>query len=123
MGHGKRVCDGDADLEDFAHGQGAFAKALRQRLAFEKLHDQKIDSVLRTDVVELADGRMVERGNGAGLAFEALLQLGRSRKMTGEDFYCDLAIEACVESGVDLAHSACAEGGADFVGAELCAGG
>src|SRR5208282_562757 len=123
MGHGERVCDGNADLEDIAHRQGAFAEPICQSLALEKLHDQKINSILRTDVVELADREMIERGNGAGLALEALLQFGRGREMSRENFDGDLAIETGVESGIHLAHSPRAEGRTDFIGAELCAGG
>ena len=49
-------------------------KALVERLAFDKLHHQ----VVRPDVVELADMRMIERGDGAG-SLESLVRPGSGR--------------------------------------------
>jgi hypothetical protein len=40
------------------------AQALGKRLSVEELHDQEFGTVLRADVVEMADLRMVERRNG-----------------------------------------------------------
>ena len=39
-----------------------------RRLPLDQLHDQ----VIRSDVVELADVRMIQRGDGAGFDFESI---------------------------------------------------
>jgi hypothetical protein len=43
----------------------------RNRRAFDKLHDKMIG----TDVVELADVRVIQRRNGAGFPVEAFAEL------------------------------------------------
>ena len=45
-----------------------------QRLAFEILHHQEVDTVLLADVVQRADVRMVQLRDGARFAIEALAQ-------------------------------------------------
>ncbi len=50
--------------------QGPAPQAGGQRLALEVLHDQEVDAVLRADVVENADVRVGERGNGARFLLE-----------------------------------------------------
>ena len=54
-----------------------------QRLAFQVLHHQEVDAVLVADVVQRADVRMVQRGDGLRFALEALLHLGVLRKCGG----------------------------------------
>ena len=50
-------------------------EAVGQRLAFEVLHDQKIGTVLMTDVVERADVRMAQAGYGFGFPVEAFARM------------------------------------------------
>ena len=52
-------------------GSGPFVEPLGQRLALEQLHDEKVGRAVAADVVERADVRMVERGDGPRLALEA----------------------------------------------------
>ena len=75
------------------------------------------------DVVERADVRVVQRGDGAGLALEPLLQVRIGRDMLGQHLDGDGAVQAGVGGLVDLTHAAGAEGGVDLVGAEGGAGG
>ena len=70
------------------------------------------------DVEERADVRVVQRGDGAGLALEPLLQIGIGGDVLGEDPDGDGAIQAGVAGLIDLPHPARAEGGLDLVGAE-----
>src|SRR5450432_4796743 len=77
-----------------------------------ELHHQ----VIGADIVNLADVGMVQRGDGAGLAFEAVGE-GGLRKLDG-----DRAVETRVAGLPHLAHAARAEGREQFVGSELFTG-
>jgi hypothetical protein len=78
-------------------------------------------TVLRADVVEMADVRMIQRGNGAGFALKALLEFGIVGEMSGENLDGDSAIEARVFRPVDFSHTAGAERGLNFVRPEFSA--
>ena len=110
-------------FSEFRERQRAPAQAVGKRLAVEELHDQEVGAVLRADVVEMADVRMIQRGNGAGFALETLLEFGIGGEMSGENLDGNGAIEARVFRAVDLAHAAGAERGLNFVGTEFCARG
>src|SRR5580692_3394825 len=80
-------------------------------LAFDVLHDK----VVGTDVVNLANVRMIQRCDGAGLAAKPLTEF------FGRDFDGHNAAEARVVGFPYFAHSAGAYGGEDFVRAEFVA--
>ena len=80
--------------------------------AVHELHDQ----VVRPDVVELADVRAVERGNGLGFAIEAL------RELLLADLDRDDPIEPRVLRAIHVAHGAGSDGGENLVGTEAVAG-
>jgi len=82
-------------------------------LALDVFHHQ----VVRTDVVDLADVRMIQLGDGFGFAFKAFAEGGLG------DFDGYDAVQARIAGAVDLAHAARADGGEDFVGAEFVAWG
>lgn len=48
------------------------AEAVRKRLAFQILHDQKVGFILLTDVVRMANVGMTQRRDGSRLAIEPL---------------------------------------------------
>ena len=103
--HGQRFGDGDPDLQNFVQRQRSSTEALRESFPFQKLHHQIVIAVLRTDVVKVADMRMVERGNGPSFAFHALLQFRRRRKMGSENLNGDGSIQAGVPGAIYLAHA------------------
>ena len=80
----------------------------RQRAAVEELHDQ----VVRPDVVQLADVRMIQRRDGARFALEAVAEFG------GRLLDRDEAIEPRVARFVHLAHPAGTERARDFIRTE-----
>jgi hypothetical protein len=84
-----------------------------ERLAFHQFHHQ----VVRPDVIELANVGMVQGGDGAGLAFEAI----------GEPLRCDFDRHHAVQPGVaglpDFTHAAGADRRQDLVGAQPSSGG
>ena len=83
-----------------------FRQALRQRLAFDVLHPQEIRVVLMTDVVERANGRMIQTGNRARFAIKAFAQSGAIGKMIRQNLYGDDTVETRVAGFVYLAHPA-----------------
>ena len=76
----------------------------------QKLHHQIIGSILRTDVIEMANVRMVQGGNGPGLALHALFQLRRRRKMRSQNFHRHGAVKARFKSAINFSHAARAQG-------------
>jgi len=76
-----------------------------QLLAFDVLHDD----VVRTDVIDLADVGMVQRGDSAGLSLEALGEFF-ARNFDGDD-----PVEPRVPRPVHLAHATCSDGRNDLV--------
>ncbi len=64
--------DLDGDAEGFFDGQRSFAEACFEGFSFEMLHDEEVDGVFAADVVEGADVRVIEAGDGSGFALEAL---------------------------------------------------
>ena len=77
---------------------------------------RKSMSVLMAGVVERADVRMIQAGDGLCFALEALAQFGAARKMRGQNLNSDDAVEARVAGFVHLAHAARTDCGEDFIG-------
>ena len=109
-------------LERLIERQRALLQPLGQRVAVQELHDQEVDAVLVPNVEEGANVRVVQAGDGLGLALEPLLEIGVRGDVPGEDFDGDGAVQTGVSRFVDFAHAARAEGGFDLVGAECGTG-
>ena len=60
-------------LQPLLQRQRSFLQTLRQRLSFYALHHQIVDAVLRAHVVQSADVRMIQAGNGLRFTLESLL--------------------------------------------------
>ena len=63
-------------------------QALRQRLTFQIFHDQELLVVVFTNIVERADVRMIQAGNGLRFAFESLLAHRIIGHFFRQDFDC-----------------------------------
>ena len=72
--------------------KGAAHEALLKRLALNVLHDQEIDAILMTDVMQSADIGMRQLRNGARFALQPLSQRRIRRKTRRKDFDSDRAI-------------------------------
>ncbi len=81
--------------------------------AFDVLHDD----VVGTDVVNLADIRMIQSGDGAGLALKSFAELFEGR-FDGDD-----TVQARVASFPYFTHATGTDGREDFVRAEFVASG
>ena len=99
----------DGDAEGFFDGQRPFAEACFEGFPFEVFHDEEVGGVFAPDVVEGADMGVIETGDGAGFALEALGEADAA------NFDGDGSFEAGVAGFVDFAHASCAEHGDDFV--------
>ena len=118
----ERVRDFDAEAEDLGERQRAARETCRQRLALEQFEHQIVDVVLAADVVQAADVRVVERGDGFGLAGEARAELGVGRQLRRENLHRDRAVQARVARPIHLAHAPGADERNHFIRAEPCAG-
>jgi len=115
VGFFEGVRDFDGDFYGFISGERLVCEASVERLAFEVLHDEEVDSILRADVVKDADVRMLQAGNGFGFAIETGAEFSVGAEMRRENFDGNDALEASIAGFVDLAHAAGADGGLDFV--------
>ena len=78
VGFVERVRNLEAVLQELGSGKRALFESGRQRLPFEIFHHQIINSVLVAYVVERADVRMIQAGNGASFAIESLAHFRRA---------------------------------------------
>ncbi len=78
---GERDCVGERGRvpQRVGHRQRALQQPIGQRFALEILHDEELHVFLEPHVVERADVRMVQRGDRAHLALEALAALSGMR--------------------------------------------
>ncbi len=103
------VCDLRRQADGFGERDRAFLDALGEGRTLHQLHDQ----VVRSDVVQLTDVGMVQRGDGPRLAFETLAET-----LSG-DLEGHIAAKAGIAGAIDFTHAARADGRHDFVRAEF----
>jgi hypothetical protein len=111
----QRVGNLDGELQYLLYRQRTFLQPLRQRLAFQILHYEEINSVLMADVVEDADVWMIQAGDGLCFALKSLAQLGTIGKMRRQNFDGNNAIQTRIPGFINLAYSARTNSGKDFV--------
>jgi hypothetical protein len=73
------------------------------------------DQIIRSDIINLANIGMIQRGNGFRFALETLAEL------RGADFDRDDPVQAGIPSLIDLAHAAGADGLQDLIRTEFSA--
>jgi hypothetical protein len=98
------------DLGGQAHGLIDSLRSLK-RTAINVFEHQ----VVRADVVNLADVRMIDRGDGAGFPHEARA-MSFVQALDSDD-----TVEPRIAGLPDLTHAACTNGREDFVGTEFVA--
>jgi len=118
----ERVGDLRAVAEDVAQRQRAAPESVRERLSFEELEDEIGLPCLRlADVVQAADVRMLELGDGLRLALEAQTELRVVRELGGEHLDGHRALETRVARLPHLTHAARTNARDDLVRAEPAA--
>ena len=118
---GERIGNLNRVAQDLVQGQCAASDPLGQRFALEILHDDELDAVLLTDVIQGTDVRMIDLGDGARLAGKALGPGGRARAGR-QHLERHGAIEARIAGAIHLPHSAGAKRAGDFISAQTGAG-
>ena len=124
---GVRGVERVGDLGDHARGARGVEPALApedpvQVRARHVAHDEVEVAVLLAGRVDRDDVRMVDRRGEAGLALEALPQLGVRRAVGGDELERDRAAEPQLGRTVDHAHAAGAEDLLDAAARELGSG-
>ncbi len=110
--------EGVADLGDdgqgLAGGEAAAVDEVAQGDAVHELHEQIKIAAGLAEVVDGDDVRVVEAGQGLGLAGEALGEGGVGAALGGEELEGDEAAEGFLAGLVNHAHAAAAEAGKDL---------
>jgi hypothetical protein len=120
VGGVQRLADAGQDLGRFGRGQGAGADAPHQRSAAHVAHHQERLAVLLAEIVDRDDRRVLERGDGAGLALEAGAERGIVEQFARQDLDRHFAVEVRVVAEVDGGHAAASDLVAgDFFGDRL----
>ena len=118
----ERLGDLRGEHERVVEGQPPARQARVERLAGQQLHDEIRRVALDAHVVQHADVRMLEPGNQARLALEALAGSRIAHGLGAEHLERHGAAQAGVGGAIHLPHAAFAQGRDDFVGAESGAG-
>ena len=122
MDVGEAVGDLTGDVDRLVDRKVAAGHAVGQRFAFEMLHDEVIEASIVADVVDAADVRVLQTGDGFRLAIELLAHLGADASDGNHDLDRDRSIEAVIVCAIHLTHAARAEQFHDFVRPETGAG-
>ena len=94
-------------------GSGTFFETSLECVAVKVFHYEEIYAVLCADIVEVANMRMVQRGDGPDFALEALTRAGL------EDLDGDGAVETGVAAFVDFPHASSANRREDLIGPQF----
>ncbi len=119
----QRIRDLHSILQRLLERQRPFFQFLRQGLAFDALHHQKLHAFLLSNIVQHANVRMIQAGDGLGLALKTLSENGIFGEMRRKNFDGDGAVQARIACAVNFAHASRAERRQDFVWAEASARG
>ena len=99
--------------------RSAFARdSIGERLPFQILHDEEVDRVLTTDVVERADVRMIQRRDRARFTVEALATLRVASPRLRQDLDRHRAIQARGARPIYFPHAAPTKGRLNLIWAE-----
>ena len=101
-----------------AGGQRPGREAAAERLAFQQLRNDVRRALVRADVEDRRDVRVVQQAGGLGFLFEAPQAIGVARKALGKDLERHVAAQPRVPRAIDVTHPPGAEPREDFVGPE-----
>jgi len=110
VGRGEGLGNDRGVLDDPLDGQSTLGNEAVQCLPLHELHCQEVDAVGLFDREDGDDVRVVERGEGLGLALEAREPIGVARHVGGQHLERHLAPELRVDGAIHLAHAACPDG-------------
>src|SRR5262245_54832976 len=110
------------DGERFSDRDRSSRNAVRQRLTWNKLHDEGRRGSGSFEAVDVCDVRMVERSERLGFALEARKALRIRSKRIRDDLNRHLPTEGRIYRTIDLAHAAGANRGLDLIRSEAGTG-
>jgi hypothetical protein len=102
------VCDVEREPQQFVRRHPAGCQGVFQRPTLEPLHRNERLAVMFANLVDRADGGVIERRGGARFTAKPLDGCRVARKPLGQKFQRDLAAEREVFGEVDDPHSAAA---------------
>ena len=105
-------------LENLLQRQRPFFQPLRQRLSFDALHHQITDAVLTAHIVQHANVRMVQAGNGFRFALKSLLAHRIGGKLSWQNLHRHIALQPRIPRSVHFTHPARTERVQDLVGSQ-----
>ena len=117
----ERVKNLECMTERLAQRKRPARQTVRDRFAVEQLHDQEVDSVDVSNVVQHADLGMTQRGRRLCLSLEPVAQARVVAKVRREYLDGDRAMQAGVGRTVDLAHAAGPQPRVDSIRSKLAA--
>ena len=109
------IGDLHAQVDGFVDGERTALKALVESFALDQFEDEKADVLDLVDAVNLCHVGMVEAGQGAGLALEAMQALLVFREVFGQDLDRDLSVQARIFRTPHFAHGASSDRGEQLV--------
>ncbi len=115
VGGPHRVGQRNGNLEQLRQRQAAGRDEVAERPALDEFHREEVNPVRLLDAVERDDVRVVEGGDGLGLAPEAMEPVGIGRGLRRERLQRHHAAQLKVLGGVDVPHAAVAEGPHDAI--------
>ena len=118
MGGGETARCLQGVIQRLAGRQRHAAQLFAQGFTGQQLRDDVRRAVLRADVVNGQDVRMVERGSCARFLLEATQPVSISREGRWQNFDRDFAVEACIARAVHFTHPARAKEGENPVRAK-----
>ncbi len=119
---GKAVRDLDCVVDRFPRRHTPTRQSGPKRLALEQLLDDVRRPLVRSDVVDGRDVRVIQEPRGPGLLLEATQSVGVGRKRRRQNLDRHLAAEPRIQRPVHLAHPACPQRRQDLVRTELRTG-
>ena len=111
--------DLSADRNRVVDRDGTASDPLREVLALDHFHDQGRRGAMLLQAVDLRDVRVIQSGEGLGLALEPHQAVGIGGDRLGQHFERDVTFESQIARAIDLAHPAFAKLRDDFIGPEF----
>jgi hypothetical protein len=105
----------DRISKGFFQRQRSLLQPLCKSLSVEILHDDVSGAVIVADIIELANVRMIEAGDGASFTLESLAVFGPGFRSMPQDLDRYSALEAQVFRSIDFTHAPSAKQGHDFI--------
>ena len=118
----ERLGNLDRMTQDLIGRKRTAVQSPRDRLALDEFHHEVFAAILNADVIQRADVRMIQTGNGFCLGLKPLLGHAALGAADVKQLDRHLAIEASVSGEMHLAHAAGPQRRDDFVRTEASTG-